>query len=153
MPIHTNDLSAASDIALECLIRRVVDLHLDPSIYSQEFLSHFSQEFLSQNYPEWAAELPGVSHEEAIALLATATRTLQLKMEVQTHAHQQVRRIYDSLQDAELAVSQAMTALGQIPLQKAGHAKHELGFSQEFLQNAIRDLKGLLEVQDNANSR
>jgi hypothetical protein len=73
MPIHTDSLSTASVLALGCLIRRLVELHFDPPIYSQEFLL--------LNYPEWASELSGMSRPEAIALLVAAAKTLQLKME------------------------------------------------------------------------
>jgi hypothetical protein len=73
MPIHTNDLSAASDIALECLIRRVVDLHLAPPFYSKQFLE--------MNHPQWENELPGMSQPEVNELLVAAAKALQLKME------------------------------------------------------------------------
>jgi hypothetical protein len=71
---------------------------------------------------------------------------------METQTHQQVRQICNSLQAAELAVSQAMKALSQIPLRKAGNAERELGYSQEFLQNAIQDLKTLLDGAGNADS-
>jgi hypothetical protein len=82
MPIHTDSLLTADTVALECLIRQLVEKHL-ASPLSQEYLSQYSESFLSKNHPEWATALSGMQQSEAIALLATAARTLQLKMEVQ----------------------------------------------------------------------
>jgi hypothetical protein len=43
MPIHTDSLLTADTVALECLIRQLVEKHL-ASPLSQEYLSQYSQE-------------------------------------------------------------------------------------------------------------
>jgi hypothetical protein len=74
MPIHADNLSTATDLALQCLISRLVWIHVEPS-------EAFPEAYLRLEYPQWANELPGMSYEDAIALLEAATKTLRLRME------------------------------------------------------------------------
>jgi hypothetical protein len=73
MPIHADTLSTASDIALGCLIRRLCDIHLDPSFYARDFLQ--------SNYPEWSGAIDGMTELQAIALIESAAKTLKLRLE------------------------------------------------------------------------
>jgi hypothetical protein len=74
MPIHADNLSTATDLALQCLISRLVWIHVEPS-------EAFPEAYLRLEYPQWANELPGMSRPEAIALLVAAVKTLQKNFE------------------------------------------------------------------------